>query len=148
MDPIWRLASLFDGALAEVVIRASDKDITNERRIFCPPRQSIRACEMKRQGANELLLLSQNRCADAFWLGNLKNRDLAGQEIHDGDVSARHSGRTTISTASVSSRGSNSNARSYTIEGAEELMSEDESDVEEADLSTDDTEEGEEEDEN
>lgn len=30
---------------------------------------------------HEKLLLSQNKCADAFWLGNLKNRDLTGQEI-------------------------------------------------------------------
>ncbi len=28
-------------------------------------------------------MLSQNQCADAFWLGNLKNRDLAGNEIED-----------------------------------------------------------------
>nr|CDS30323.1 Fanconi anemia group D2 protein [Hymenolepis microstoma] len=32
------------------------------------------------------LLLSQNHCADAFWLGNLKNRDLDGQEIYDTDI--------------------------------------------------------------
>uniref|UniRef100_A0A158QGU2 FANCI_S4 domain-containing protein n=1 Tax=Rodentolepis nana TaxID=102285 RepID=A0A158QGU2_RODNA len=32
------------------------------------------------------LLLSQNHCADAFWLGNLKNRDLDGQEIYDTNI--------------------------------------------------------------
>ncbi|KAM7542885.1 hypothetical protein Aperf_G00000001331 [Anoplocephala perfoliata] len=32
------------------------------------------------------LLLSQNHCAEAFWLGNLKNRDLDGREIHDTDT--------------------------------------------------------------
>ncbi|KAL5105403.1 Fanconi anemia group D2 protein [Taenia crassiceps] len=88
------------------------------------------------------LLLSQNHCADAFWLGNLKNRDLAGQEICDSDVSARHSGRTTLSTASpLSSRGENSKDGSYTIECAEELMSEEDSEVEEANSSIDDAEE-------
>lgn len=94
------------------------------------------------------LLLSQNHCADAFWLGNLKNRDLAGQEIHDTDVSTRHSGRTTLSTASpLSSRGGDSKNGSYTIEGAEELMSEEDSEVGEVDSSDDDAGE-EEEDEN
>ncbi|VDK21170.1 unnamed protein product [Taenia asiatica] len=94
------------------------------------------------------LLLSQNHCAGAFWLGNLKNRDLAGQEIHDTDVSTRHSGRTTLSTASpLSSREGNTEAGSYAIEGAEELMSEEDSEVEEAGSSTDNAEEEEEEEE-
>ncbi|KAH9280255.1 Fanconi anemia group D2 protein [Echinococcus granulosus] len=88
------------------------------------------------------LLLAQNHCADAFWLGNLKNRDLAGQEIHDTDVSTRHSSGTTLSTASPhSSRGGNSKDSSYTVEGAEDLISEDESEVEEEELPIEDSEE-------
>ncbi|VUZ46394.1 unnamed protein product, partial [Hymenolepis diminuta] len=52
------------------------------------------------------LLLSQNHCADAFWLGNLKNRDLDGQEIHDTDnddvvVSAHNSAESVVSPQSA-----------------------------------------------
>ncbi|VDD82628.1 unnamed protein product [Mesocestoides corti] len=47
------------------------------------------------------LLLSQNKCVDAFWLGNLKNRDLSGQEVGFKELSTRHS--TQISGASAGS---------------------------------------------
>lgn len=39
------------------------------------------------------MMLAVNKCEDAFWLGNLKNRDLKGEEIlsqsmrEDGDDS-------------------------------------------------------------
>ncbi|EUB59688.1 Fanconi anemia group D2 protein [Echinococcus granulosus] len=101
---------------------------------------TITSIEMHPRGL--ILLLAQNHCADAFWLGNLKNRDLAGQEIHDTDVSTRHSSGTTLSTASPhSSRGGNSKDSSYTVEGAEDLISEDESEVEEEELPIEDSEE-------
>ncbi|KAL5961778.1 Fanconi anemia group D2 protein [Taenia solium] len=133
-------ASISTGALVFCVLgmepvqeHIGDNAVAGERHLLC---------------VLDCLLLSQNHCADAFWLGNLKNRDLAGQEINDTDVSTRHSGRTTLSTASpLSSREGNTKAGSYTIEGAEELMSEEDSEVEEAGSSTDDAEEEEEEEE-
>ncbi|KER28844.1 hypothetical protein T265_04386 [Opisthorchis viverrini] len=37
------------------------------------------------------ILLSQNQCSDAFWLGTLKNRDLAGVELPDDSDSENES---------------------------------------------------------
>lgn len=57
-------------------------------------------------------------------------------------MSTRHSSGTTLSTASPhSSRGGNSKDSSYTVEGAEDLISEDESEVEEEELPIEDSEE-------